>query len=181
MCEKREREHARAIVNTSSQNGDVMWRVTERSSITLLFLPKTSLATSSEGGTKIKTHDHKIRHLREPVASAGVDASHYPRWSSLGSGTSTACSLSVSVSFRSRFRTLTHDNPDGKVVTPSFKAIFGEKRAFPASVVPPAAARFAGKKAPKRMTSAMSALRSFVVGARVVFSLFVALLKGVYK
>ena len=43
------------------------------------------------------------------------------------------------------FRTL-YCNPDGKVVTPSFKA-FSARNAFPASVVPPAAARFAEESA----------------------------------
>ena len=103
MCEKeREREHARAIVNTSSQNEDVMRARARRGrTIVLLrvahFLPlKTSLSII-ERWYKNPKLDRKSKIISEtPVASAG-STPPVPRWSSLGSGTSTACSLSVSV------------------------------------------------------------------------------------
>ena len=95
---RREREHARAIVNTSSQNEDVMRarasRPNRSSSLNTFF--KNVFEHHRKGGTKIQNSIANPKSSETPVASAG-STPPVPRWSSLGSGTSTACSLSVSV------------------------------------------------------------------------------------
>ena len=94
-CEKKgEREHARAIVNTSSQNEGVA-RASQPNRSRCTF-PSKNVLSNIEKVQNPKL-DRKSKIISEtPVASAG-STPPVPRWSSLGSGTSTACSLSVSV------------------------------------------------------------------------------------
>ena len=96
MCEKeREREHARAIVNTSSQNEGVARASQPHRSLFCTFPSKNVLSIIERCASKTRSQIQN-HHRDTPVVASG-STRPVPRWSSLGSGTNTACSLSVSV------------------------------------------------------------------------------------
>jgi len=94
-CEKKgEREHARAIVNTSSQNEGVA-RASQPNRSLFCTFPSKNVLSNIEKVQNPKL-DRKSKIIETPVVASG-STRPVPRWSSLGSGTNTACSLSVSV------------------------------------------------------------------------------------
>ena len=173
VCEKeREREHARAIVEYFISKRGRYARASRRRTVLLRVtysFKKTSLSNIEKVVQKSKTRSQIQNHPRHRSPLLGRRLPYLDGRPSVVAQTRRV-HFRFRSSFRSRFQTL-YCNPDGKVVTPSFKA-FSARNAFPASVVPPAAARFAEESAQEDDEERNErAEEFFVVGARVI-SLF---------